>query len=172
MDVIQYYVTVCYVWKKHNHFCCVMISYMEDERHRNAQHLIADDHNTKPKHDYIRLSSFTQGRQDGRKDNRRNKGGRHEKERERWKSYILKAGNWDSHSALAWREPVLLLPSLCFPSLLVFLILSFSLCVCEETFILETREREREILVVCLSPPHHGAPETKQARRVHIHTHL
>lgn len=60
-----------------------------------------------------------------------------------------------------------------FFSFSVSLILSLSLCVHIETSILETGEweRQRENLVVCLSPPHHGAPETKQARRVHIHTH-
>jgi len=50
----------------------------------------------------------------------------------------------------------------------VSLILSLSLCVHIEIFFWR---QESEILVVCLSPPHHGAPETKQARRVQTHTH-
>lgn len=102
------------------------------------------------------------------------------------KSHILNECDWESpdrNKTKAERESnrgtmgrcigdglFLLLPSLCFRvSLPVSLILSLSLFVHIETSLLEeTRERGREILVVCLSPPHHGAPETKE--RTHTHT--
>ena len=56
------------------------------------------------------------------------------------------------------------------------LILSRLLCARMETSILEAvRAREGEkrerFLVVCLSLPRHGAPETVQARRAHTHIH-
>ncbi len=143
---------------------------------------------------YHLLSPFTQERKDGEKHNRtecwiesENAGERVEEEEE-WRSHLSSKQVIEIHLtetrqkqkegatekqcsfALAWRRPVFVV-CLCL-SLSQCVIFSFPLCVHIETSILETGERESErgILVVCLSPPHHGAHETKQAGREHIHT--
>lgn len=103
-----------------------------------------------------------------KRESRQRKNGEVTYPQSRWLRFASKKNRSTVALALAWRGPVLLPPSVCFR-------LSSSLCLCDqtETSILETGGKEREVLVVCLSPPHHGAPETnrasKESSRPHTH---